>query len=72
MENYADRYGGMINDITKTFDRIPIMEGPALGDIASSLGSNVPLDKLADRRAWRDERLVAIAKLKKQLASKKD
>jgi len=35
--------------------------------IAASLDERFPADQLADRRKWRNDRLLALAKVKKQM-----
>ena len=43
-------------------------EGDTKDRIAESLEKRVPLDKLAERQKWRDERLMELAMLKKRAA----
>jgi len=35
--------------------------------ISDALAERIPLDRLSDRRQWRNDRLIALAKLKKQM-----
>ena len=41
--------------------------GPTLDQIQSELTSRIPLDKLQERRQWRDKRLAGLAQLMQKL-----
>lgn len=53
--------------MSQTFGETPHMTGPAAADIAKQLEEMCPLNKLADRRAWRDDCLTRLSVLKKNL-----
>lgn len=66
--SYCERYGDMIHDIVSSFGPHPQIFGGATADhIASDLEQKVTVDQLVQRRQWRDNRLAALAKLKKDL-----
>lgn len=65
--NYCDRYGGMIYDIVSSFGPHPRPGGATADEIAKDLEQRVPLEKLVERRQWRDTRLAALAKLKRNV-----
>lgn len=45
----------------------PRMVGPVAEDISRQLDEICPLDKLAERRLWRDKCLTKLSQLKKAL-----
>lgn len=53
--------------VSQTFGETPRMTGPAVAEIAKELEKMCPLDKLAERRAWRDDCLTQLSVLKKKL-----
>ena len=50
------------------------LNGPVLDTVKESMEKLIPLDKLDERRKWRDDRLAALALLMKNLRTgeKKD
>lgn len=65
--DYCERYSKGIYNVSETFGPVPQMKGPMAEEINRQLCEKVPLEKLAERRKWRDSRLAALAKLKKSL-----
>lgn len=53
--------------MSKTFGDTPLMGGPKAVDIAKQLEEMCPLEKLAERREWRDNCLRHLSMLKKKL-----
>lgn len=51
--------------MSKTFAETPRMAGPVAEDISKQLEEMCPLDKLQERRAWRDTCLTKLSQLKK-------
>lgn len=47
------------------------MEGPTLLNAANQLNKITPLEKLQEKRAWRDSCLLQLAQLKKKMRSPK-
>ena len=72
MLSYCDRYGDMIYKITSDFGPAPKWEGPTAEKIAREMNERLPVDTLPERRRWRDARLAALAKLKKELDGPKE
>lgn len=68
-QNYCERYGEMIYGIVSNFGPNPRMSGPVAEKISKEIEDRIPLDQLAQRRKWRDDRLAALAKLKKNLGN---
>ncbi|XP_050393223.1 lambda-crystallin [Patella vulgata] len=68
MKSYIERYAEMVYRIQKSFGQ-PLPMGGETGDkIHKELESYVcPVECLAERRQWRDKRLAALAKLKKEM-----
>lgn len=50
-----------------TMGETPRMIGPAAEEISQQLNEMCPLDKLAERRAWRDSCLTKLSQLKKSI-----
>jgi len=67
MKNYCDRYAKTIYSTSMSLAPVPKMEGAAADDVAAQLNQLTPLDKLAERRTWRDLCLTKLSVLKKQL-----
>lgn len=54
-----------------TFGSTPKFEGEMAEKISNQLNEMCPLDKLQERRAWRDEALTKLSLLKKELNEEK-
>lgn len=66
MENYIERYGPTIEQVSSTFGPNPSYSGAGLREVVQQLNLRSPLDQLEERRKWRDTRLAALAKLKQE------
>lgn len=64
--NYCSRYKDSMYAVCQTFKPIPKFGGPTAENIAQQLNKITPLDKLAERRKWRDESLIKLSQLKKK------
>ena len=69
MKKYCESYAKSIYNVSETFGPTPKMEGPMAEEISNQLNAICPLDKLQERRAWRDTALTKLAILKKELNS---
>lgn len=69
MVSYGERYAKTIYAVSKTMGDIPKMEGPQLEEVARQLNEITPIEKLPERRAWRDACLTQLAQLKKKMGS---
>ncbi|CAH1798672.1 unnamed protein product, partial [Owenia fusiformis] len=69
-KSYSERYADTIFNVAQDFGPTPRMEGETLEIVHNDLASRIPLDKLNERRAWRDARLAGLAKLKKEMNEK--
>ncbi|XP_054718034.1 lambda-crystallin-like [Uloborus diversus] len=67
MLDYCKRYGEGIYKVSNTFGPNPRMEGEAAKRVHEELCKISPLEKIAERRKWRDARLTALAKMKRIL-----
>lgn len=67
MKEYFEKYAKGIFDVSMDLKPVPKMEGPVAQQINDYWHSKIPVDKLAGRRAWRDQRLTALAQLKKNM-----
>lgn len=72
VEDYCKRYGAGIARVCR--EQVPVrdMHKPGVGLEAAKLAmeSKVPLDKVKEMRSWRDKRLSALIKHKKEMAEK--
>jgi len=73
-QNYCDRYGETIYNVSSDSGPIPTAwrqesedDKSTVAKIHSLMCDTVPLQDLNTRRLWRDQRLAALAKLKKQM-----
>lgn len=67
MLSYCERYSKTIYAVSQTMGATPKMEGPVAEQVAKELEEMVPLDKLPERRAWRDACLTKLSQLKKNI-----
>jgi len=67
MESYCDRYSQTIYDVSVTSGPVPKFEGPLVKEINEQLCAKVPIEKLPERRAWRDACLTKLSTLKKEM-----
>lgn len=70
MLNYCERYSKTIYAVSETFGPIPKMTGPQAEEISKQLGEMVAIEKLPERRAWRDACLTKLSQLKKEMEKK--
>ncbi|XP_026486372.1 lambda-crystallin [Vanessa tameamea] len=71
MKSYIERYGETIHSVSNTFGDIPRMTTSKSADtICAQLNAMVPLERLPERRAWRDACLTRLALLKKEMDTK--
>lgn len=66
--NYCDRYRETIYSVSKDFKPTPKFEGPVVEEMSKQLEKLVPLDKLQERRNWRDLCLTKLSQLKKEVS----
>ncbi|XP_076267149.1 beta Hydroxy acid dehydrogenase 1 isoform X2 [Rhynchophorus ferrugineus] len=64
---YCDSYANTIYAVSKDFKPTPKFAGPTVPVIAKQLEADIPLDKLQARRDWRDQCLVKLSQLKKEM-----
>ncbi|ETN63214.1 3-hydroxyacyl-coa dehyrogenase [Anopheles darlingi] len=67
MLNYCERYSNTIYAVSETMGPTPRMEGKVAEQVAKELEEMVPIEKLPERRAWRDACLTKLAQLKKNI-----
>ncbi|XP_064622565.1 lambda-crystallin homolog [Lineus longissimus] len=72
MENYCERYWQSIHSVSNTFGPVPKMtpDNVVNTTIHPQLCDMVPMEKMIERRKWRDDSLARLAKLKKERAKK--
>ncbi|XP_015176815.1 PREDICTED: lambda-crystallin homolog [Polistes dominula] len=71
MKKYCETYNKSIYDVSMTFGPVPKFVGETAEKISNELNEMCPLDKLQQRRAWRDKALTKLAILKKELNKEK-
>lgn len=65
---YCQKYANTIYAVSKDFKPLQKMEGPKVQEIAKQLENMVPMNKLQDRRNWRDLCLTKLSQLKKEMS----
>ena len=67
--DYCSRYGEAINRVLSSMGPPPSMSphSETVRRISAALNERIPAQHLSNRRQWRDERLIALAKIKKQM-----
>ncbi|KAJ8667559.1 hypothetical protein QAD02_009222 [Eretmocerus hayati] len=71
MKKYCETYKNSIYNTSMTFGPTPKFEGEMAEKISNQLNRICPLDKLQERRAWRDLALTRLSLLKKDLTQNK-
>jgi L-gulonate 3-dehydrogenase len=61
VRDYADRYQGIYSRIFPSSQWRADWSGPVMDIVESERRKSLPADKLAERQAWRDRRLIALA-----------
>lgn len=64
MQDYLDRYNEGIWNVSKECQPLLRIEGEAAKKIVNSMNNQVPLNKLGEKRAWRDKCLLELARVK--------
>lgn len=64
IKEYCDKYGAGIRSVSSTFGDVPSWSPMDVAAIAEEM---VPLDELEERRRKRDQFLISLAKLKKDM-----
>ncbi|XP_045104141.1 lambda-crystallin-like isoform X1 [Portunus trituberculatus] len=67
MNDYLERYGNSLDFVTSTFPDTVSFQPEDCTELIDQVDKMVPLDQLQARREWRDKRLAALAKLKKDM-----
>ncbi|HEY8253923.1 MAG TPA: 3-hydroxyacyl-CoA dehydrogenase [Rhizomicrobium sp.] len=68
IRDYVQRYEQVYRKIADTALPRPDWQGPFLDGIESERRKRLPADKLQERQAWRDRRLMSLAAYKRQAA----
>jgi len=66
IRDYCTKFGELIDRVGKSQTENADFRGPLLDDIEAQRRRELPADQLAERTAWRDRRLMALALHKKQ------
>lgn len=69
MGEYLEKYAGGIYNVSKDCQPLLRIEGEAAQQIVDAMMIEVPLNKLAEKRAWRDKCLIELAKIKDNLGT---
>lgn len=69
MKKYCESYNKSIYDVSMTFGPVPKFQGEMADKISNQLTDICPLDKLQERRAFRDLALTKLSILKKELSN---
>eukprot|EP01136_Pigoraptor_vietnamica_P018761 Opistho-1_new@5556 len=72
VDDYCRRYGEGIFRVCETQKDPRKMEGAAVQEINEAMRRQVPLDKLPQRREWRDAQLAALARHKLGMSGKEE
>ena len=68
VRDYAQRYQGIYRDIFPSAQWRADWSGPVMDEIEAERRVRLPVERLAERQAWRDRRLMALAAQKKKAA----
>lgn len=67
MNNYCERYADTIYRVSQTLGEVTHFGGASLENVDKQMCEQIPVEKLAERRDWRNKRLAALAKLKQDM-----
>ncbi len=67
MDDYFKKYSNGYYDVTTTISKPEHWVGKTADLIAKEMNRVIPVEKLPERRKWRDDRLIALSQLKKKL-----
>ncbi|XP_034238246.1 lambda-crystallin homolog [Thrips palmi] len=67
MQNYCERYAPTIYSVSQSMGPIPHMQNETLKTVHKQLCDSIPLDKLQERRQWRDTCLTRLSVLKQEM-----
>lgn len=70
MADYLQRYKVGIYNVSKDCQPLLPLEGEAAQQIVDSMNHMVAVEKLAEKRAWRDKCLIELAQLKDKIGTK--
>lgn len=68
MVNYCERYSNTMHAVCQTLKPAPKFEGPLVNKLMDELCAKTPIEKLQERRAWRDECLTKLSILKNNIS----
>ncbi|UEM19190.1 3-hydroxyacyl-CoA dehydrogenase [Skermanella mucosa] len=69
VRDYVSRYGGLYEQLYKSMQRRADWTGEVLDKVERQRRERTPADKLADRQRWRDRRLMALSRHKRNAAT---
>lgn len=69
MGEYLEKYAEGIYNVSKECQPLLKIEGEAAQQVVDTMMHEVPLDKLADKRAWRDRCLMELASIKDKMGN---
>ncbi len=72
VRDYVERYGPMYLGLARGRGEPAPWAGPVLDAVETQLRAALPLDRIADRQAWRDRRLMALAAHKREVSAEED
>ena len=69
MKEYFEKYAKSMESVCKDFGPVPTFNPNEKGAkiIIEEMNKRIPVEKLPERRKWRDERLIGLSQLKKKL-----
>lgn len=68
--DHAVTYGRNITRICESQTPARSLDGPTLDHVKNVMEAKIPLDKLDERRQWRDQRLSALALHRREMEKK--
>lgn len=67
--DYFNRYADGIYNVSKDCQPLLRIDGEAAQQVVDSMLLQVPIEKLGEKRSWRDQCLIELAKIKDQIGS---
>ena len=72
MEDYCKRYGANITAVCQSQQPARELGGETLCVVREAMEEKVPLERLGERRAWRERRLAALSAHKREMRKQEE
>ena len=72
IEDYCNRFGPNITEVCRSQEPARELAGETLGVVREAMERQVPLERLGERREWRERRLAALSAHKREMKKQEE